>query len=115
MTQEWIVKTLLDLGFKQKESEVYAFLALNGAKNVNEITKALNTYERQVYRTLKSLVNSHIITITPNTPAQYSALPFDKVLELLVKVTLKEAERIEMKKEKILSVWNSCIKNDSAG
>ena len=32
MTQEWMIKTLIALGFEKRDAEVYAFLSLNGVK-----------------------------------------------------------------------------------
>lgn len=115
MTQQWMLKTLSDLGFRQKDAEVYVFLAMNGSQKAKEITKALHTCERQVYRILKRLQQSQVVAATPKPPAQFSAIPFDRVLDSLMKANLKEAERIEEKKDKILSLWKSSIDNDSAG
>jgi sugar-specific transcriptional regulator TrmB len=115
MTQEWMLKTLVDLGFKQQDAEVYVFLALNGSQKAKAIADALKTYRRQVYRTLKELQNREIINATSNLPAQFSAIPFDKVLGLFIRANMEEADRIEEKKDEILALWKSTIKADSKG
>ena len=110
MTQDWMLKTLLDLGFKQKDVEVYIFLALNGSHGVKEIAEYLKTYKRKIYRILKKLESKNIVFATSGLPTQFSAVSFDKILDLLIIDTLEEAERIEEKKDEILSLWASNIK-----
>ena len=82
MTQEWMLRTLVNLGFKQQDAEVYVFLALNGSQKAKDIAEALKTNKRQVYRTLEKLQNREIVNATPNLVAQFSAVSFDKVLDL---------------------------------
>ncbi len=110
MTQEWMLRALLDFGFKQQDAEVYVFLTLNGSQNVKTITIALKAHKRRIYRALNRLRQNRLVTATLDLPAQFTAVPFDKVLDLLMKANLKEAERIERRKDKILSLWNSNIK-----
>jgi len=114
MTQEWMIKTLVDLGFGQRNAEVYVFLAQNGAHKASAIAEALKIYKRQVYRTLKKLQNQQIISGTLDLPASFTALPFDKLLGLLAKANLQEAMRIEQNKDDILALWNSCVKKEQA-
>lgn len=110
-----MLKNLVNLGFRQQEAEVYVFLALNGSQKVSDIADALKTYKSQVYRTLKKLQNKEIVKATPNLPAMFSALSFDKVLDLLIKADIEEASSIEEKKDAILALWKSSIEGDSEG
>jgi sugar-specific transcriptional regulator TrmB len=109
LTQEWILKTLVNLGFGQRDAEVYVFLALNGAHKASDIAEATKTYKRQAYRTLRKLQNQKIVSGTKDVPAHFTALPFDKLLELLIKANLQELRRIEQNKDDILALWNSYI------
>jgi sugar-specific transcriptional regulator TrmB len=110
MTQEWMVKTLIDLGFKEKDAEVYVFLAFNGPKGVRDIADSMKTYKRKVYRILKKLQNNEIVHATFDLPAQFSVVSFDKLLDLLISDTLEEANCIEEKKGEILALWRSSVK-----
>jgi sugar-specific transcriptional regulator TrmB len=89
LTQEWMLKNLINLGFKPKDAQVYVFLALNGPQNAKTITSTLQTQKRQVYRILKKLQNREIVNATSNRAAQFSAVPFDKVLDKLIKAWTK--------------------------
>ncbi len=115
LDQEWMLKILLDLGFKQQDAEVYVFLAINGSQRAKDIAGALKTYKSHVYRILKKLQDREIVNATPNPPTQFSAVSFDKVLDLLVQANMEEANRIEEKKDEILALWKSNINGNSAG
>ena len=114
LTQEWMLKTLLDLGFPHQDAEIYVFLALNGSRRAKDLTNAMKTYKRQVYRTLKRLQNRQIVTATTSLPAQFSAIPFDKVLDMLIKANMEEANRVERKKDKMLALWKRSVKGNPA-
>ena len=109
-----MLKTLVNLGFKQKDAEVYVYLALNGPRKAKDIVTALKTYERQVYRSLKKLKNKEIVNATPEPPSSFSVISLDKLLDLLAKVSLEEARRIEQEKDGILRLWKSSAKSNSS-
>jgi sugar-specific transcriptional regulator TrmB len=104
-----MLKTLENLGFKKQDVEVYVFLVLNGPKNAKNIAGVLRINKRQIYRILKKLQAKQIINTTPNHSTQYSSVPFDKVLDKLIKVNIEEASRIEEKKSEIFELWKSNI------
>jgi sugar-specific transcriptional regulator TrmB len=110
MTQEWMFKTLIDLGFKQKDAEVYVFLALNGPQGVKEIADSTKTYKRKVYRILKKLQSNEIVRTTFDLPTKFSVVAFNKLLDLLISDNEEEANRIEEKKDEILTLWRSNFK-----
>ena len=113
LTQEWMLKTLVNLGFEQQDAEVYVYLALNGPKKAKDIATALKTYERQVYRSLKKLQNKEIVNATPDLPANFSVISLDKLLDLLARASLEEARRIEQERDRILRLWKSSVKRNS--
>lgn len=108
-----MLKTLQEFGFTQQDAEVYVFLALNGSKEARKITSALKIYKRQVYRILKKLKRQNLLNATTDLPAQFSVIPLDKLLDFFIRANLAEAKRIEERKDEILSLWNSSIKNYS--
>ncbi len=110
MTQDWIHKTLIDLGFEPLEAEIYVYLVLNGPQRVSAITAALGINRQQIYLALRKMEKRKIIFGSPNFPTIFSALSFDKVLDLLAQTNLHEAKRIEQKKMQILRVWFSYFK-----
>jgi len=114
LTQEWMIKTLMSLGFGQLDAEVYAFLALNGAQKASAIAEAIRTYKRQVYRALEKLEKRKIVSGTENPRAHFVALPFDKLLDLLVKTNLLEARQIEQNKDNLVALWSSWAEKEQA-
>jgi len=114
LTQEWMLKTLLDLGLTQQDAKVYVFLALNGSQEARAITSALKTYKRQVYRTLNRLKRQQIVTASADLPAKFAIVPFDRVLEMMMKANVEEANRLEQEKEKMFCLWNKSIKQDTS-
>jgi DNA-binding transcriptional regulator GbsR (MarR family) len=107
LTQEWIIKTLVSLGFEQLDAEIYAFLALNGAQTASAIAEATRTYKRNVFCALKKLTEQKIVAGTINPSAHFVAIPFDRLLELLVNTNLQEAQQIEKDKDTLLALWSS--------
>jgi len=109
MTQEWLLKTLIDLGFSKNEAEVYLLLYKEGPKKAKDIAQALRVYKRKVYRTLKNLQQTNIVLSTSLVPATFSAVSFDLVLDQFTKANLEQANRLEKNKEKIVALWKSGI------
>jgi sugar-specific transcriptional regulator TrmB len=107
-----VLKALVKLGLSQTDAEVYVFLATKGPQKAREVANALKMHKRQLYRSLKKLQNKGIVSSTAEHPARFSAVPFEKVLDLLLKAKLGEAQRIEQNKEEILSKWQSMIMGD---
>ncbi len=105
-----MLKTLLNLGFRQRDAEVYLFLAVNGIYTVSDITEAIGTNKRQVYYALKKLKDLKIVSGSKELPAHFSAMPFDKLLDFLIKANLQKANQIEQNKDDLLALWNSTFK-----
>jgi sugar-specific transcriptional regulator TrmB len=109
LTQEWILKTLMELGFKQEEAEVYFLLYRDGPKKAREIIDELKIYKRKVYRILRKLEKTKIIQAEPVSPACFRVVPLDNFLDLLIRNCLDEANFLEGKKPKFISNWKSII------
>lgn len=104
-----MVKTLERLGLKHLDAEVYVYLVQHDPQKARDIAEALETYKKQLYRSLKSLQRKGIITASQKRPATYSAVSFDKVLDQFIEADREEAQRIEENKEQLLSTWRSKI------
>jgi sugar-specific transcriptional regulator TrmB len=109
-----MLKTLVNLGLKQKDAQVYAYLAINGPKRVTDIAKALNTYKLQVYRSLRELQTKEVVNATSNLPAEFYAVSFEKVLDLFMKSATEQAKAFQASRKELLSTWRSMIEKDSA-
>ena len=113
MSQEKIFRALAELGFTKVDPRVYVFLAKRGSKKAGDIAKTLRISKQQLYPSLKSLQSKAIINSTITHPARFSAIPFEKTLDLLARAKLKEAENIQQNKNALLADWKSIVVKES--
>jgi sugar-specific transcriptional regulator TrmB len=109
-----MLKTLMSLGFRYTEAEIYISLTRNGSQEIDDIAGALKTNRMQVYRSLKNLEVKGIVQASKDRPVEFSALSFEEVLDALIKANVEEAKRLEMEKERILSRWQIMMRQDLA-
>jgi sugar-specific transcriptional regulator TrmB len=107
MSQEEVLKTLSDFGLSRLDSKIYIYLAKKGPRKGKEISKALNVQKQMLYRSLKKLQSKAIVSATLERPARFSAVSFDKVLDLFIRAKLEEAQNIRQEKRKLLSSWKA--------
>lgn len=111
-SKELTLKLLFDLGLTETEVSVYTYLTKKGPQKARVISKAINLYKQLLYRSLKKMQSKGIIEAS-GYPARFSAVPFEKVIELAIKSNIEEAERMTQNKEELLFTWRSIIKKDS--
>jgi sugar-specific transcriptional regulator TrmB len=105
VSQEQVLKTLTSFGLKKADAEVYLFLAKKGAQKGLYIRNALKLTKEQLYSSLRNMKSKGIVSSTIEHPARFSALPFEKVLDLFIKTKMEETQRLQQSKEAILSNW----------
>jgi sugar-specific transcriptional regulator TrmB len=108
-----MLRTLVSLGFTETDAQVYVFLATEGPQKARDVTNALKLYKQQLYRTLKNLQSKGIINASPEYPARYSAVLFDKILDLLIKAKTEQQKTLQESKEELLTTWRSITKKDA--
>ena len=107
MSQEKVLQTLSDLGLTRLDTKVYIYLAKKGPQKGIEIFKALKVQRQQLYRSLKNLQKKALVSATLEHPARFSAVAFEKVLDLFIRSKLEEAQNIQTEKNKLLSSWQA--------
>jgi sugar-specific transcriptional regulator TrmB len=107
LSQETVLKTLVSFGLTQIEAQIYIFLAKKGAQKGRDIRKALKITKQQLYPSIRKLQNKGIVSSTIEHPARFSALPFEKVLDLFIKAKVEETQRLQQNKDEILSKWQT--------
>jgi sugar-specific transcriptional regulator TrmB len=112
MSLERVLRILENFGLARTDAEVYVYLAKRGPKNEKDLANALKLAQQQLYSSLKNLQNKGIITATVEKSALFSAVAFERVLELLVKANIEQAQSIKETKEDILASWRSMAKRD---
>jgi len=102
-----VLKTLTNLGLTQLEAKVYLYLSKRGPQKAGDTAKALKLAKQQLYPTLKRLRRKGIVTSTLEHPARFSALAFDKVLDLFVKAKMDEVQLVQRNKDELISDWQN--------
>jgi sugar-specific transcriptional regulator TrmB len=103
LSLERIIKALVSLGLSQTDAEVYIHIATKGAETARKISNNLSINRRQIYRSLKGLKNKGIVMINSEIPSEFSALPFEKVVDILLELKHNQAKSLEESKAAIIS------------
>jgi len=109
---ELMLEILMNLGLTETEAYVYFYITRKGPQRARVIGEALSLYKQRRYRILKKMQRKGFIKAS-GYPACFSAVPFEKVLDLVIKSNIEEAERMIQNKEELLSSWRSMVHNNS--
>jgi len=107
LSQEKVLKTLESLGFAHADAQIYVLLGRKGPQKARGIANFLKMPKQTLYSAIKNLQAKGIVTATLDHPAKFSAVPFERVLDVFVKAKLDEAQRMEQDKKNILIDWHS--------
>ncbi len=75
---------LLQYGLTSNQSKVFIYLGKYGAKTAPEVCKALKLPRTETYHLLSALQNKGIVSATFQHPIQFTALPLNKAIWILV-------------------------------
>jgi sugar-specific transcriptional regulator TrmB len=112
-TKTELLRILLDLGIRRLDAEVYLYLAISGPKKGRAVSKELKINKQQLYRSLKKLQSKGMVNASPEYPARFSAVLFDKFIDLLIKAKKEQAKTLQASKEELLSSWRSITEKDN--
>ena len=110
---ELLIETLVELGFKLTDAQVYIFLAKKGPRRGKDLVNSLRITKQQLYPSLKNLKERRIVNSTHERPAVFSAVPIEQVLDALIKTRIEEIQRMIQNKEELLSRWQLEARNSS--
>ncbi len=105
-------KTLVNLGFKQRDAEVYVFLSEMGPQEGKAIADALKLPKQQLYRSLKNLQFRGMVNTSIRQSTRFSATPLEKVIDSLIEAKKEQALELQENKEQLLSSWRTKIRKD---
>jgi sugar-specific transcriptional regulator TrmB len=116
VSQEKVLKTLVSLGLTRLDAKVYILLAKRGPIKARDATKALKIPKQRLYPIIKNLQSKGIVNSTLERPARFSAVEFEKVLDLFLKAKMEQAQRMRQNMDELLSDWKSIViaESDSA-
>ena len=107
-----MIKILDGFGFSKADAEVYIYLAKKGPRREIDLSKALKLTEQKLDLILKNLQTKGLVTATVEQSELFLALPFEIVLDQLVKSHIKRASVITENKEEFLARWRSSIQKE---
>ena len=108
---EKVIRVLISLGLSQTDAEVYVHLAATGPATARSIISNLAFNRRQIYRSLKVLQQKGIASENHEHPAEFSAISFDRALNLLLEVKKEQAKSLETSKAELVSGFQTEKKN----
>ncbi len=111
MLGEENIKTILrDFGLTETEGEVYLFLSSHHALKGTEIARQLQKDKAQIYHILKSLQTKGLVESTLEAPIRFTPVPFETVVESIIRAKKDEAARIESIKQELFDYWKTTRK-----
>jgi len=113
MSLNRVFKALIELGLSQTDACVYIYLATKGSKSANQICDALKANKQIIYPSLKNLRNNRIIAVSSKRPLIFSAVPFEEVLDMLIKRKFEQSEEILETKKELVKSWTSVDWNNN--
>ena len=114
MSRERIFKALTSLGLSESDARVYIFLALKGPTKTGNIVNDLKMSRQQIHRSLKFLQDKRIVFADRKNQDVFSALLFEKALELLIETEEEKTEILQETKKSILQDWKTSTKKKNA-
>jgi sugar-specific transcriptional regulator TrmB len=109
MSQEKVVKSLVGMGLTRTDAKIYVFLAKRGPQKAQDVALAMKIAKQRLYPSLRRLQSKGLVNATLEHPARFSALSFEKALDLFAKAKLDEAKNIQQSKGSLLSDWQSIV------
>ena len=106
MSLEKALKALASLGLSEVDAKLYVYLAKKGPHGKKDLASAQNLTKHKLCLILDSLLTRGIVLEVPEHSTYY-AVPFEKVLDELLKTSIKEVEDLEAKRQAILDAWHS--------
>jgi sugar-specific transcriptional regulator TrmB len=82
---------------------VYIYLATNGPNKARTIVDYLKVNKGQVYKSLSRLQNKGVTIASNERPIEFSAVPFEDVLDMLMKIKKEQAKVLQAIKEELIS------------
>ena len=102
LSEETIKTVLKNAGLTEKEAIIYILIAKHEPLSGTEIAKLTKKDKAQVFRILKKLLAKSVIETTLEFPTRYTVIPFESILEMVVKSKRDEISSIEKNREALV-------------
>ena len=104
---------LLQYGLTSNQSKVFIYLGKYGAKTAPEVCKALKLPRTETYHLLSALQNKGIVSATFQHPIQFTALPLNKAIWILVNSEKERVKSLEYMEKGLSELWDNIPTFDS--
>ena len=112
MSLERVIKILEGFGFSKDDAKVYIYLAKKGPRREIDLSKAFEFTDKNLDLILKNLQSKGLVTATFEQSELFSAMPFEVVLDQLVKSHIQRGYAITENREEFLARWRSSIQKE---
>ena len=109
MSEKTILRVLRDFRLTETESEVYIFLVKSGIQKARDISSSLKMHKAQVYRILKDLEKRGMVEQTLESPSRFTAISFEKLLDVIIRGKREEANSLEDMKDDLMVYLRSIV------
>ena len=113
MSLERVKQALVNLGLSRVDAEVYVHIAKKGPIPIGPLADGLKFSKQKLNHSLKNLQSKGIVTASFEDKPFFSALPFEKMIELLIEIKTEQAQVMQETKEELLSSWRKMIEDQS--
>jgi len=113
LTIEKVQAELLQYGLTSNQSKVFIYLGKYGAKTAPEVCKALKLPRTETYHLLSALQNKGVVSATFQHPIQFTALPLNKAIWILVNSEKERVKSLEKMEKGISELWDNIPTFDS--
>lgn len=108
-----VIEALVSLGLSHTEARIYVFLEKSGSHADAAIAQALKLHTKELINSLKNLQNKKIVKASAQQAVEFSAVPFEKAIDLLIEVKKERAHSLQERKMELLSSWQNIAKKNS--
>ncbi len=92
------ITRLIGFGLAEKKAQCYFYLLKYGPKTPSPLAKALQTYNEDVRRTLRSLVDKGMVLTSHDSPTIYASVELETALDSALKKHESELREMEARK-----------------
>jgi len=106
-TYEDLISSLVEFGLTHNEAKVYMYLTKNKPKPAPEISKCLSIPRTETYHLLNGLLSKKVTKSNFGKPTKFSAIPFDKSIQILINKKRDRFEKLEKEILQLSILWKS--------
>ncbi len=106
-----MLESLLELGFKKVDAQVYLFLTTLGPQEGRYIAGSLELSKSQLYRSIRRLKNRGIVNSSYQRPAVFSSVAFEEFLGRSIEAKREQTYALQKSREELLNSWRVLTKN----